>query len=32
LKKEREEYEKSMGPLEKSLGGRGPKGQKLTDK
>lgn len=32
LKKEKEEYEKSMGPLEKSLNGKGPKGQRLTEK
>ena len=32
LKKEKEIYEKSMGPLEKSLNGKGPRGQRLTEK
>lgn len=31
-KKEREEAEAKMGPLEKSLSGRGPGGQRLNDK
>ena len=32
MKKEKEIYEKSMGPLEKSLNGKGPRGQRLTEK